>query len=196
MLLSARFSTNREKVLIAGLGNPGDKYVNTRHNIGFQMVESVGSYYGINIKKLKCRALIGEGVIGGKSVILAKPQTYMNLSGESIGALSEYYKIPPGNVIVIYDDISLDTARIRIRQTGSAGGHNGMKSIITSLDTEKFPRIRIGIGKNTGDLSDYVLGNFSKSEVSELIEVAKKMPDIVEDILTKGISDAMNIYNR
>ena len=129
-------------------------------------------------------------------MILAKPQTYMNLSGESIGELSEYYKIPPENVIIIYDDISLDTARIRIRQTGSAGGHNGMKSIIASLNTDKFPRIRIGIGKTQATFRIMCSEIFQKSEVSELIEVAKKMPDIVEDILTKGISDAMNIYNR
>lgn len=195
MLLSARFSTDKDRVLIAGLGNPGDKYVNTRHNVGFQMVEAIGCYYDIKIKKLKCRALIGEGKIGGKSVVLAKPQTYMNLSGESIGALAAYYKIKPENVIVIYDDISLETAKLRIRSKGSAGGHNGMKNIILHLKTEQFPRIRVGIGKPDCDLADYVLQDFSKADVNALVEVAKKMPDIVCDLLTNGIVHTMNMYN-
>lgn len=194
MLLSARCST-KDRVLIVGLGNPGSKYVNTRHNVGFEMLDAIASYYDIKVKKLKSRALIGEGKICGKSVVLVKPQTYMNLSGESVGALCSFYKIPPQNIIIIYDDISLDTAKLRIRSKGSAGGHNGMKSIIQHLKTDEFPRIRVGIGAPNGDLADYVLDNFSKSETKDLIEIAKKMPDIIETILNDGISKAMNMYN-
>jgi len=195
MLRSARYSTDNNKVMIVGLGNPGNKYINTRHNVGFEMLDSVASYYDIKIKKIKSKGLIGEGKIVGKSVVLVKPQTYMNLSGECVGALASFYKISPENVIVIYDDISLDIAKIRIRSKGSSGGHNGMKSIISHLKSEDFIRIRVGIGSPEGDLSDYVLQNFSKNETQELIEIAKLMPDIIECIFNEGVMKAMNKYN-
>ncbi len=195
MLRSALCSTDNSRIMIVGLGNPGTKYINTRHNVGFEMLESLASYYDIKIKKIKSKGLIGEGKICGKNVLLVKPQTYMNLSGECVGVLASFFKISPENIIVIYDDISLDTAKIRIRSKGSAGGHNGMKSIISHIKSEDFPRIRVGIGSPEGDLADYVLQNFSKADTQKLIEIAKIMPDIIECILTDGIMKAMNKYN-
>ena len=184
-----------EKFLIVGLGNPGKKYVNTRHNVGFEMLDTLASYYDIKVNKSKGKALIGEGRIAGNPVILAKPQTYMNLSGESVMELCNYFKVESSNVIVLYDDISLEPGKIRIRQKGSAGGHNGMKNIIYHLRTEAFPRVRFGIGQPVGDLADYVLSNFSKTEIKLLIEVAKSVPDIIDMIIKGEISKAMSKYN-
>ena len=192
---SARYLINMEKFLIVGLGNPDKKYVNTRHNVGFEMIDVLASYANIKVNKVKCKALIGEGRIGGNSVILAKPQTYMNLSGESVMELSNYFKIPAENIVVMYDDISLDVGKIRIRQKGSAGGHNGMKNIIYHLQNDDFPRVRFGIGAPMGDLADYVLSNFSKDETKLLIESAKNVPDIIELIINGNILKAMNKYN-
>ncbi|OQB15570.1 MAG: Peptidyl-tRNA hydrolase [Firmicutes bacterium ADurb.Bin193] len=196
----ARFLSEPKKpqkpYLIAGLGNPGRKYVDTRHNVGFEMLDSVAAAFGIKVSKVKFRALIGYGTIGGEDVILAKPQTYMNVSGESIRDIAEYYKIPAERIIIISDDISLDTGRVRIRQKGSAGGHNGLKSIIYQLNSDEFPRIRVGIGSPEGDgLVGYVLERFSKDEIRALTELAIAMPTIVETIITKGIAEAMNRYN-
>jgi len=184
-----------DKYLIVGLGNPDRKYVNTRHNVGFEMLDTLASYYNIKVNKAKCKAVIGEGKINGTSVVLAKPQTYMNLSGESVRELCNYFKILPQNVIVMYDDISLDVGKIRIRQKGSAGGHNGMKNIIYHLQTEEFPRVRFGIGEPTFDLVDYVLSKFSKDETKLLIESAKCVPDIISLIIKNDISKAMTLYN-
>ena len=184
-----------EKFLIVGLGNPDKKYVNTRHNVGFEMIDVLASYASIKVNKVKCKALIGEGRIGGSPVILAKPQTYMNLSGESVMELCNYFKIPSENIIVMYDDISLEVGKIRIRQKGSAGGHNGMKNIIYHLQNDEFPRVRFGIGAPLGDLADYVLSNFSKDETKVLIESAKSVPDIIEYIIKGDILKAMNKYN-
>ena len=184
-----------EKYIIVGLGNPDRKYINTRHNVGFEMVDVLALYLNIKINKLKCRALVGEGKIGAISVILAKPQTYMNLSGESVQELCDYFKVPAENVIVMYDDISLDVGKIRIRQKGSAGGHNGMKNIIYHLKSEDFPRVRFGIGAPVGDLANYVLSNFSKDETKVLIECSKNVPDIIETIVNGDISKAMSKYN-
>lgn len=195
MSLSAQFLTDMDKFLIVGLGNPDKKYLNTRHNVGFDMLDTLASYNDIKVNKVKCKALIGEGRIKGHPVVLAKPQTYMNLSGESVLELCNYFKIDSKNVVVMYDDISLETGKIRIRPKGSAGGHNGMKNIIYHLRTEEFPRIRFGIGEPVGDLADYVLSKFSKQETELLIESAKSVPDIVEIILNDDISKAMNKYN-
>lgn len=192
---SVKFLINMEKFLIVGLGNPDKKYVNTRHNVGFEMIDVLASYANIKVNKVKCRALIGEGRIGGAPVILAKPQTYMNLSGESVTELCNYFKIPIENIVVMYDDISLDVGKIRIRQKGSAGGHNGMKNIIYHLQSDEFPRVRFGIGEPSGDLSNYVLSNFSKDETKILIECAKNVPDIIELIIEGNILKAMNKYN-
>ncbi|MDR0406403.1 MAG: aminoacyl-tRNA hydrolase [Clostridiales bacterium] len=182
--------------LIAGLGNPGKKYVDTRHNAGFEMLDALAAAKDIRVTKIKFKALTGEGSIGGNSVILAKPQTFMNLSGESVGEIAAYYKIPPERIIVIYDDVSLAAGRLRIRSKGSAGGHNGMKNIIYHLKSDEFPRIRVGVGAPERDgLIDYVLGKFSKDEIEKLTEIAKIMPNIVETLLTDGIDAAMNQYN-
>ncbi len=192
----ARFSSKiKEPYLIAGLGNPGKKYLDTRHNIGFDMLDTVASFNSIKVSKIKFKALIGEGKIGGENVVLVKPQTFMNLSGESIREIAAYYKIPPDKIIIIYDDVSLEVGRVRIRPKGSAGGHNGMKNIIFQLKTDEFPRVRIGIGQPSAELIDYVLGKFSKEEVKTLIELAKQMPEIIETIIKSGIDDAMNRYN-
>lgn len=185
-------------IIVAGLGNPGREYENTRHNIGFSMLDRIAKHLNIDILEKKHKALIGKGVLGGDKVILVKPQTYMNLSGESIREVCDYYKVDPENdLIIIYDDVSLDVGKLRIRGKGSAGGHNGIKSIISHLGTEKFNRIRVGIGdKPKGyDLADYVLGHFTKEEQSILDDAGLKMPKAIECIVNEGIESAMNKFN-
>ena len=182
--------------LIVGLGNPGRDYVNTRHNVGFEALDVLASYHDIELKKVKFHAILGEGKIGSEKVILAKPQTYMNQSGQSVREITDFYKIAPENVIVIFDDIAFPVGKMRIKPSGSSGGHNGMKSIIYHLGSDKFPRIRLGIGGARGDLADHVLGKFTKEETVTMIEVAKKVPDIVSLIINGKIEDAMTKYNR
>lgn len=195
----ARFLTkksdNLERYLIVGLGNPGKKYIDTRHNIGFDMVQSIASYYNIKVKKIQCKAITGEGKIGGSGVVLAMPQTYMNLSGESVKGLLERYKIPVERLLVLSDDIALSVGKIRIRAKGSAGGHNGLKNIIYHLGTDEFTRIKIGVGQPVGDVADYVLDTFSKADIKVLTEVAKTMPEIVDVAINHGITAAMNQFN-
>ena len=162
--------------VIAGLGNPDEKYQGTRHNVGFDVVDRLAEKYQIAVDTKKHRALIGKGVVEGQKVILVKPQTYMNLSGESLRSLVEYYKIDPEKeLLVIYDDISLEVGQLRIRRKGSAGGHNGIKNIIANLGTSVFPRIKVGVGEKPKgyDLADYVLGKFSK-EGNERIQPEKE----------------------
>lgn len=182
--------------LIVGLGNPGRDYVDTRHNVGFEAVSVLSSYYNIPLKKIKHKALLGEGKIESERVILAQPQTYMNNSGESVREIADYYRIPIENIVVIYDEAALDTGRIRIRPGGSAGGHNGMKSIIYHLGSDEFPRVRLGIGSASGDMADYVLGKFSKEEISLMINAVKNIPDIIALIIKGKTDEAMNKYNR
>lgn len=181
--------------LIVGLGNPGDKYKYTRHNVGFVAIDYIATKLGVKVNKIKFRALIGEANIAGEKVILAKPSTYMNLSGESVIAIKEFYKIPAENIIVIYDDISLPVGRLRIRPQGSDGGHNGIKSILYHLKTDTFPRIKIGIGENNIPLEHYVLGTFSKNDGEEVTKCIKYTDSIVEEIIRSGVSVAMNKYN-
>jgi len=183
--------------VIAGLGNPGDQYAGTRHNAGFTVVDMLSRVYEIPLKVIKYKAVIGEGVIGGKEVVLAKPQTYMNLSGLSILDLVCGYGIKPPQLIVIYDDIDLKLGKIRIRPSGSAGTHNGMRSIIYQLQTEDFPRIRIGIGAPPPgrDLADYVLSPFEKEEVPIFLDACERAVKGVELILTRGIQEAMSRCN-
>ena len=153
--------------IIVGLGNPSKEYEGTRHNAGFEVIDRIADKYNISVDTKKHRALIGEGIIGGQKVILAKPQTFMNLSGESVRSLLDYYKVDEEQeFIVIYDDISLDNGQIRIRAKGSAGGHNGIKNIIAHLGGQVFPRVKVGVGEKPSkyDLADYVLGHFSKEE--------------------------------
>ncbi len=186
-------------IIIAGLGNPGKEYENTRHNAGFMTIDKLAESYGIDMSEKKHKALIGKGVIEGHKVILAKPQTFMNSSGESLRELTDYYKPDiTTEVIVIYDDITLDVGSIRVRKHGSAGGHNGMKSIITHLGTEEFARIRVGIGEKPPkmDLVDWVLGHFSKEDKETLEGAMKDACDASLMLLDKETDEAMNKYNR
>lgn len=184
--------------LIVGLGNPGKEYVGTKHNVGFEVLDKLAYDNNININKAKFNALIGEGTIKNKKVALLKPLTYMNLSGESVKATMSWYKISNKDIIVIYDDISLNIGDIRIREKGSAGGHNGMKNIIYLLNTDEFIRIRVGIGNKPAnwDLANYVLSRFSKDEIPNIIEGFTKAADAIEMILASGVSAAMNEYNQ
>lgn len=181
--------------LIAGLGNPGGKYEKTRHNVGFVAIDYLSLKYGISVKKIKFKALIGEGNIGGERVVLAKPQTFMNSSGESIMEIAKYYKIPPENIIIIYDDTAIEVGKIRIRPGGSDGGHNGMKSIIYLLQSDAFPRVRVGIGKAKDEMINHVLGNFSKEDGIKVTKCIKSTDKIVEEIIKNGAGSAMNRFN-
>ena len=183
--------------LIAGLGNPSRTYEGTRHNIGFTMIDAIGNKFGIDVTTKKHKALVGRGIIDGMRVILAKPQTYMNLSGESVREIADFYKIEPENIFIIYDDISLDVGQLRIRKKGSAGGHNGIKNIIAHLGTQEFPRIKVGIGnKPEGwDLADYVLSKYSKAEQEALEEASEGVVGAVKLMLMDDIEAAMNKYN-
>lgn len=185
--------------IIAGLGNPSKEYKNTRHNIGFDVIDVIADKNKIDVSTIKHKALIGKGMIGSEKVILVKPQTYMNLSGESLIDVCQYYKIDvESELIVIYDDIALDVGAIRVRKNGSAGGHNGMKSIIQHLSTENFMRIRMGVGEKPKgyDLADYVLGHFTGQERELMDKGAIDAVNAVEIILSEGIDKAMNMYNR
>ena len=184
--------------LVAGLGNPGKEYDMTRHNIGFHTIDYIADELGVKIKKLKYKAIYGECDINGEKVLLVKPQTYMNLSGESISEFVKFFKIPTENVIIISDDIALETGRIRIRKKGSAGGHNGLKNIIYMLNSENFNRIRIGVGAPTHpdyDLKDFVLGRFTKDEIPVLEESIIKSYKAVVEIIKRGADSAMNKFN-
>lgn len=185
--------------IIAGLGNPGREYSGTRHNCGFMVLDRLSSAYGIDISEKKHKGLEGKGIIDGNKVILIKPQTYMNLSGESILSAVEYYKSDPeSELIVIYDDISLDPGSIRVRKNGSAGGHNGMKNIIALLGTDNFTRVRVGIGAKPPrmDLADYVLGHFDSEDLAKVKEAVDTAVQAVSVILENGTEEAMNRFNR
>ncbi|WP_024614189.1 aminoacyl-tRNA hydrolase [Clostridium sp. Ade.TY] len=181
--------------VIVGLGNIGEKYDNTRHNIGFDSVDYIANKYNIDINRKKFKGLYGEGFIGGEKVILIKPSTFMNLSGECVREILDFYKLTNEDIIVLYDDISLDVGKIRIREKGSAGGHNGIKNIISHLGTDKFSRIKIGVGQPKGDLINHVLGNFSKEEREVLEESLDVTKLAVDEIIKEDISSAMNKYN-
>lgn len=185
--------------IIAGLGNPDRQYEGTRHNAGFDVIDRIAEKYNIAVDTKKHRAYIGKGIIGGQKVILAKPQTYMNLSGESIRSLVDYYKIDEENeLLVVYDDISLDVGQLRIRAKGSAGGHNGIKNIIAHLGTQVFPRIKVGVGEKPKgyDLADYVLGHFSKAERELMEEGYDNAVRAAEMIVSGQLNEAMNEFNR
>lgn len=184
--------------VIVGLGNPGKKYENTRHNIGFAAIDYIAEKEGININTGKHKALVGSGYIDGVKVLLVKPQTFMNLSGESLRPIMDFYKLEPEDFLVIFDDIDLDVGRIRIRRKGSAGGHNGIKSIISHLGSMEFPRIKIGVGEKPPgyDLADYVLGHFSKADQEILQERFEDVYDAVKLIVGDDITEAMNRHNK
>ena len=183
--------------LIVGLGNPGKEYENTRHNMGFKVLNKLSEEYNIPITKSKFNGKYGTGIIENEKVILLEPQTYMNLSGESVKPMLDFYKIAPTNLLLIYDDIDVDIGSIKIRKKGGAGTHNGMKSIVENLATEDFARIRVGIGKPILklDMINYVIGYVPKDELEELNKGVKKAADAVVDILKNGIDHAMNKFN-
>ena len=184
--------------LVVGLGNPGEKYAHTRHNIGFDVMDALADKYNISISEKKHKALFGKGVIGGQKVVLAKPQTFMNLSGESVAELLHYYKLDPAEkLIVIFDDISLAPGHIRIRKKGSAGGHNGIKNIIATCGTQDFARIKVGVGEKPKgwDLVDHVLGRFDDKD-RRLVELAiADAVDAAEMMLRGEVDQAMNDFN-
>lgn len=182
--------------VIAGLGNPGKKYENTRHNMGFIAVDLIAEEYGIKVDKIKFKALVGEGRIAGQKVLLVKPQTFMNLSGQSVMEVMNFYKEDIEKLIVIYDDIDIPTGSIRLRKKGSAGTHNGMRNIVYLLQDDGFPRIRVGIGTDKKvDLINYVTGGVSKSEKELLEDALTRAAKAAACIVEKGIDKAMNEYN-
>lgn len=183
--------------LIVGLGNPGKEYEGTRHNVGFEVIERLASRHNIAVRKRSLRSIMGDGSIEGQKVILARPMTYMNLSGEAVGAISRMYKIPSESTIVIVDDIALPVGTLRLRYTGSSGGHNGLESIERHLGTRGYPRIRIGVGDaRPGGMVDHVLGRFSKDERELVDEAIERTADAVETALREGFEKAMNVFNR
>lgn len=184
--------------LVVGLGNPGPKYEWTRHNVGFLVVDELAERANIPVQKLKYKALTNTTVIGGQSVLLMKPTTYMNLSGESVGQAARFYKIPPERVLVISDDVALPVGKLRVRKNGSAGGHNGLKNIILHLGCDCFPRVKLGVGEKPHpdyDMADWVLGKFSGEDKKAVDAAVKRAADAVECILEKGLEKAMNKFN-
>lgn len=184
--------------IIVGLGNPTNEYKNTRHNIGFEVIDAIADKYNIYVDIKKHKALVGKGIVEGHKVVIAKPQTYMNLSGESVRELIDFYKVSPEDeLIVVYDDIALDVGRLRVRPKGSAGGHNGIKNIIANIGTDVFPRVRVGVGdkpKNY-DLADYVLGHFSKDELEIMKSGIDEAIEAIIDIMQEDVSYSMNRHN-
>lgn len=184
--------------VIVGLGNPDKKYEHTRHNIGFDVIDALADKYNISVTDKKHKALCGSGVIEGMKVLLVKPQTYMNLSGESVAEVMNFYKLDPDEeMIVIFDDISLEPGRIRIRKKGSAGGHNGLKNIIKMLGHDTFTRVRMGVGEKPKnyDLADYVLGHFPVEERKVMDDATKTAAEAIRMILTESADAAMNHFN-
>lgn len=181
--------------LVVGLGNPGKEYENNRHNIGFKVIDKFSEMYKIDVEREKFKGVCGDTRIKGEKVILLKPLTYMNNSGESVIECADYFDIPDENIIIVYDDISLDVGRLRIRRKGSAGGQNGVKSIIHHLDTQEFPRVKVGVGKPERDLVSHVIGDFSKEDAMVMEKVTEVAVKAVVKIIEDGVGDSMNIYN-
>lgn len=199
-MFSLRKEKNKGSVefLIVGLGNPGKKYEATRHNVGFMCIDRLSKEENIDVKKVKFHALIGEGYIDSHKVIIMKPQTMMNNSGLAIKECAAFYKIPVENIIVIYDDISLEPGKLRIRRKGSAGGHNGIKSIISHLSSENFPRIKIGVGAKPHpdyDLVDWVLGSFPKEQLKEIDATTENAYTAIKIMMSGDIDAAMSKFN-
>ncbi len=182
-------------ILIVGLGNPGKQYEQTRHNIGFDVIDYMANKYNIDINREKFKGICGEGFIDNKKVILLKPLTYMNLSGESIRELANFYKLEDDEIIVVYDDISLNIGRLRIREKGSAGGHNGIKSIIQNLGGDKFPRVKVGVGQPKDNLVNHVLGKFSKEDRELIEKVIPVASDAIVEIVKNDAKESMNKFN-
>lgn len=183
--------------LIVGLGNPEPEYSKTRHNMGFDVINKLSEKYNIDVKKEKLDGIYGSGTIENEKVILLKPQTYMNLSGKSVIQYANFYKIDPENILIIYDDIDIETGKMKIRKKGGPGTHNGMKSVVSELNTAQFPRIRVGTGcqETIGNLIDYVISKVSNEEYKRLEEGIDKATEAVATILKIGIDNAMNKLN-
>lgn len=184
--------------LVVGLGNPGEKYENTRHNVGFLTVDELAERARVPVQKLKYRALTNTVELGGARALLMKPVTYMNLSGEAVGQAARFYKIPPERVLVISDDVSLPLGKLRIRKSGSAGGHNGLKNIIQHLGTDQFPRVKIGVGEKPHpdyDMADWVLSRFTGEDLKTITQAVKRAADAVECFVREGPDKAMNRFN-
>ena len=184
--------------LIIGLGNPESDYSKTRHNMGFNVINEISEKFDIKVNKTKFKSVYGTGIISGEKVILVKPQTYMNLSGEAVQEFVNFYKVENDKILIIYDDIDTQPSKIRIRKTGGPGTHNGMKSVVSCLNSENFPRIRVGIGmpEFKGDLINYVIGHIQDSEYEELQKGVKLAAQAVESIVKIGIDKTMNLYNK
>lgn len=192
------FSKGGAEWIVAFLGNPGLKYNGTRHNAGFMAADAMEKKLGVSINKMRFKALTQTADIGGKKVLLMKPQTFMNLSGDAIVQAANFYKVPPERVIVVSDETALPIGRLRIRRGGSAGGHNGLKSVIARLGTDQFPRIRLGVGDKPHpdyDMADWVLSAFKGQDAADMELVAKKTADAVECYITEGADRAMNKFN-
>ena len=184
--------------IVAGLGNPGLEYQNTRHNAGFLTMDELAKQCGVKLDQMKFKSDCGEAMLGEVRCLLMKPTTYMNLSGDAIAAAANFYKIPPEQVLVIYDDISLPPGKLRLRRKGSAGGHNGIKSIIAQLGTEEFPRIRVGVGAKPNpqyDLADWVLSKFSEEDMTALQPALEHAADAAKKIVSGDMNGAMNLYS-
>ena len=195
------FNKNRSagvEWLVVGLGNPGDKYENTRHNVGFLTIDQIAEGQHVPVQKLKYRALTNTVELGGAKALLMKPVTYMNLSGEAVGEAARFYKIPPDHVLVISDDVSLPLGKLRIRKGGSAGGHNGLKNIIQHLGTDQFPRVKIGVGEKPHpdyDMADWVLSKFAGEDLKAITAAIEKAAQAVECLIAHGPDKAMNQLN-
>ncbi len=184
--------------LIVGLGNPGDQYENTRHNVGWRALEELAETAGVPVQKLKYKALTNTCTVGGAKVLLMKPITYMNLSGEAVGEAARFFKLPPERILVLSDDVSLPVGRLRIRKSGSAGGHNGLKSIIQHLGTDQFPRVKIGVGGKPHpdyDMADWVLGKFSPEDKKTIDEMVQKAARAAAYYIEAGPDKAMGKFN-
>ena len=183
--------------IVAGLGNPGTKYTQTRHNAGFMALDYIEEKYNFKTNKVKFKSLVGETTFAGKRVLFMRPQTYMNLSGEAIREAADFYKVPSDNIIVIYDDVSFDPGTMRIKRKGSAGGHNGIKNIILQLDTDVFPRIKLGVGQKPKDydMVDWVLGKLPPDTHKDFFATLEKTPEALELIISGNLDKAMNQFN-
>ena len=193
-----RKQTSGVEWIICCLGNPGRECENTRHNVGFVTADVLSARTGIPVKRIRFKALTGAGEIAGHKVLIMKPNTYMNLSGTALQEAAAFYKVPAERCLVVSDDVTLDPGRLRLRRNGSAGGHNGLKSIINMLGTQDFPRVKIGVGKKPHpdyDLADWVLGKFTPDDQKRIAQAAEKACDAIECVLSKGMEQAMNRYN-